>query len=225
MTVLLVVLTFAAFIVVDYLLHRKRAPVARPTVEGGQTREMPVGEACYVDGFLVPENLRYHPGHSWVLRERKRRVRVGIDEFAAALVGRPERIELPRLGVWLRQGQRALTFYRDGEKTEVVSPTEGEVVEINPDVLLDPTLVRKDPYGRGWMMVLDVPDEDTMNRNLVPEGFVQSWMRATVDRLYALQPSLAGAVAADGGRPTEDLVAALPDASWRELTQDFFLTK
>jgi len=225
MTVIFVLLTFAAFIVVDYLLHRKKAPGVRATVEAGQTREMPAGEASYVDGFLVPENLRYHPGHSWALRERKRRVRVGIDEFAAALVGRAERIEVPKPGVWIRQGQRALAFYRDGEKTEILSPTEGEVIEINPDVLRDPALVRRDPYGQGWMMVLDVPDEETMNRNLVPEGLVRSWMRSAVNRLYALQPPLAGAVAADGGRPAEDLVAALPDASWKELTQEFFLTK
>ena len=59
------------------------------------------------------------------MRERKRLARVGVDEFAAALMGRIERIELPKPGTWLRQGQKAFSFYRDGEKTEVLSPTEG----------------------------------------------------------------------------------------------------
>ena len=40
-------------------------------------------------------------------------------------------------------------------------------------------------------------------------------MREAVERLYARQPMLAGAVAADGGRPAEDLLAALPDADWK----------
>jgi hypothetical protein len=54
---------------------------------------------------------------------------------------------------------------------------------------------------------------------------IRSWMRDAVERLYSLQPQLAGAVAADGGRPAEDLFAALPDASWQDLTAEFFLTK
>jgi len=138
-------------------------------------------------------------------------------------MGKLERIELPRPGSWLRQGQRALTFYRDGEKTQMVSPTEGEVTEVNVEALKDPSLLRKDPYGRGWLLVVHAPDEETVARNLIPRSMVQSWMREAVERLYARQPQLAGAVAADGGRPAEDLFAALADASWKQLTEEFFL--
>jgi hypothetical protein len=49
-------------------------------------------------------------------------------------------------------------------------------------------------------------------------------MREAVGRLYARQPQLAGAVAADGGLPTEDPLASLPDVNWREVTGEFFLT-
>jgi len=44
------------------------------------------------------------------------------------------------------------------------------------------------------------------------------------DPLYAAQPALAGAVAADGGRPADDVFAALPNANWKEITGEFFLT-
>jgi len=158
------------------------------------------------------------------MRERKRLARVGVDEFAAALMGRIERVELPKPGTWLRQGQKAFTFYRDGEKTEVLSPTEGEVVEVNREIAADASLLRKDPYGSGWLLMVNVPDEETVSRNMVPAGMVRHWMRDAVERLYSLQPQLAGAVAADGGRPAEDLFAALPGASWRDLTAEFFLT-
>ena len=83
----------------------------------------------YVGGFHVPTSVAYHPGHSWLLRERKNVVRVGADEFAAALLGKVEKLELPKPGTWVRQGQKMLAFYRDGVKTEMVSPTEGEVME------------------------------------------------------------------------------------------------
>jgi hypothetical protein len=73
-------------------------------------------------------------------------------------------------------------------------------------------------------LTVHVPDEESTTRNLVPKGLVREWMREAVERLYSLQPALAGAVAADGGRPAEDLLAALPDANWKRVTGEFFLT-
>jgi len=49
-------------------------------------------------------------------------------------------------------------------------------------------------------------------------------MRDAVERLYARQPALAGAVAADGGRPADDLLAALPRCQLEDVTGEFFLT-
>ena len=221
MTVILVLSTFLVFIVIDFVLSRKKAV---QTEEADESAALPELGPNYVEGFLVPDRLQYHPGHSWALRERKRLTRVGVDEFAAALLGRIERIEVPAPGTWLRQGQKAFSFYRDGEKTEVLSPTEGEVVEVNPDVAADPSLLRKDPYGAGWLLMVHAPDEETMSRNLIPTGMVRSWMQNAVERLFALQPQLAGAVAADGGRPADDLLAGLPDTSWKQVTAEFFLT-
>jgi len=220
MTVLLVLATFLAFIVLDYFLNRQKV-VATVAVTSPRTIP-PAGQ--HVGGFLVPDNLSYHPGHSWLVPERRNVVRVGIDEFAAALIGKADKISLPTPGQWVRQGQKALVFSRDGEEAHLVSPTEGEVVSINPDVVRNPGLLRQDPYGAGWLFTVNVPDEETTTRNLVPKRLVADWMRDAVDRLYALQPALAGAVAADGGRPVEDITALLPEVNWRQLTGEFFLT-
>ena len=222
MTVILVLSTFVVFILIDFVLSRNKVV---QTEEEYAAAGAAVWDPNYVEGFLVPDKFQYHPGHSWVLRERKRLARVGVDEFAAALMGRIERVELPKPGTWLRQGQKAFSFYRDGEKTEVLSPTEGEVVEVNREIAADTSLLRKDPYGSGWLLMVNVPDEETVSRNMVPVGMVRNWMRDAVERLYSLQPQLAGAVAADGGRPAEDLFAALSGVSWRDLTAEFFLTK
>jgi glycine cleavage system H protein len=222
MTVILVLVTFLAFIVLDYLMNRGKAVVTVPVEAKRPVPAHAGGE--FVDGFLVPENLSYHPGHAWLTRERKSVLRIGADEFAAALVGKVERIELPKPGQWVRQGQKVLSFYRDGEKTEMVSPTEGEVLEINAELLENPALLRRDPYGKGWLMTINVPDEENTARNLVPKRLIRNWMRDAVERLYALQPALAGAVAPDGGRPAEDLLAGLPDLSWKKITGEFLLT-
>ncbi len=223
MTVALVLATFLVFIVIDYVLNRRKVLNTVP-VEGLHAVPAPLIGGDYVDGFNVPDTISYHPGHSWLVRERKNLVRVGADEFAAALLGKIERIELPKPGQWIRQGQKVLSFYRDGEKTEMVSPTEGEVMEINSEIVNNPAILRHDPYGKGWLVAVHVPDEENTTRNLVPKGLVREWMRESVERLYGRQPALAGAVAADGGRPSDDLLAALPEANWKSTTAEFFLT-
>lgn len=222
MTVILVLVTFTIFIGLDYVLNRGKAMRTVPVSES-QTVPAEFG-GDVVEGFHVPPTVSYHPGHTWLMRERKNLVRVGADEFAAALLGKIEKIELPRPGQWIRQGQKILSFFRDGVKTEMVSPTEGEVVEINSELFLNPGTVRKDPYGKGWMVTVHVPDEENTGRNLVPQSLVRGWMREAADRLYARQPALAGAVAADGGRPVEDLLAGVPNANWADVTAEFFLT-
>lgn len=223
MTVILVLMIFAVFISIDYLRNRNKAP--QIAMEEAPLTAAPLQLGDLVEGFHVPERLRFHTGHGWALRERSRLARVGVDEFGAALLGGVDHIELPKPGHWLRQGQKAWTFFRNGEKTEMVSPVEGEVVEVNPEVVKNPALLRNDPYGRGWLMAVHVPDEESVMRNLLPIHLVKEWIRECAEKLFARQPQLAGPVMADGGRPIESLTTALPGSSWKEITQEFFLSQ
>jgi hypothetical protein len=73
MTVILVLVTFLVFIVLDYALNRRKA---MSTVAAEAPRTAPAQTSPdYVDGFLVPEKLSYHSGHAWLLHERKNLVR------------------------------------------------------------------------------------------------------------------------------------------------------
>ena len=104
MTPILVLATFLVFIVLDYLINRRKvlntvpaeAPKAVPAAVGGD----------YVDGFLVPERLSYHPGHGWLVRERKNVFRMGADEFAAALLGKLEGSNCPSPASGSGRGKR-----------------------------------------------------------------------------------------------------------------------
>lgn len=220
MTVILVLATFFAFVLLDWLLHRGKQPVTVAALEPNK-----ISQLDRIAGFFAPKNVRYHAGHAWLQRERRNIARTGADEFAAALAGNVDKIELPKPGQWVRQGQKAWTLYRNGEKTEMVSPIEGEVIEINQEVVKDPKLLRDDPYGRGWLMTVHVPDEESTTRNLIPANLVSSWLSDAVERLYALQPSAALATAADGGEPARDLLAGLPEVNWQAVTKQFFLTE
>ena len=219
MTVILVLITFAIFLTIDYLRQEKPAPQPIEEAPAPAPRLVP----RYVSGFEVPDNCRYHPGHTWALAESPNLVRVGLDDFAARLIGKIDHIVLPKRGQWVRQGQKLATIFRDGAKTELVSPVEGEVTQVNEAALNDPALAGNDPYGKGWLVSLFSPDEQTSFRNLLGGNLARSWMAEAAARLFAKMPAMAGAVAQDGGLAVHDLTAQMPDQKWEDVTKEFFL--
>ncbi len=93
---------------------------------------------------------------------------------------------------------------------------------MNPNVVRDPSLLRSDPYGKGWLITLHC-DEVSTWRNLLPVNLVRDWMKDTVSRLYANQPSLIGSAPADRGRLMDNLLATVPGAEWATITAEFFV--
>jgi glycine cleavage system H protein len=166
-----------------------------------------------VAGFDLPANRHYHQGHTWALQESPTLVRVGIDDFGARLLGRVDEIVLPKRGQWLRQGQKFVTFLRDGQKTELVSPVEGEVTNVNEALVKDFSLSNSDPYGQGWLLSVVSPDVTTTFRNLLSGSLARKWMAEASHRLQTRIPVLAGAVAQDGGVAVHDLTLELPTMS------------
>lgn len=221
MVVLLVIVTFAIFIAIDLLLSRQKVPVVAAEAREAETADL--GHEV-LSGFHIPMNLKYHPGHTWVLKERKNVHRVGADELAAVLAGPVDRIELPKPGQWVRQGQKVFAFYRGDEKIEMVSPVEGEVVEVNRELAENPRLLLEDPYGKGWLMTVFSPDEESPSRNLLPSSLVPAWIRESAEAFYRFQPQFAGATAADGGRASKDATAALPVERWKEAAKALLLS-
>ena len=228
MTVLLVILTFAALLLVDHFYSRKRVLIM-PGLEVAPPPQrevlMPARlQPSLVGGFQVPENLRYHPGHTWALNESPNLVRVGLDDFAAKLAGKVERIALPQRGQWIRQGQKIWTLHRNGSAADMVSPIEGSVAQINEAVLQNPELAIRDPYGEGWVVTVQSPDAKTNFRNLLGGALARWWTEESGSRLQRLMPSALGALAQDGGAAMADLTTHMPEQEWVKVTREFFLT-
>ena len=130
MTVILMLTMFAIFLTIDYM--RKRHQVTHTVeVKEEATASSPRMLPSFVAGFELPDNRRYHPGHTWALQESPTLVRVGLDDFGARLAGKLDGLVLPKRGQWLRQGQKFATIIRDGQRTDLVSPVEGEVTNVN----------------------------------------------------------------------------------------------
>ena len=221
MTVLLVLLTFSAFLLLDWALTRRKT---REVVQAVLAPTPEALEPVWVSGFQLPEALHYHRGHTWARVLDADTVAVGIDDFARRLVGAPTAVRLPRTGTWLEQGETGFGMQVDGRSAEFVSPVEGEVVAVNEELLREPELASDDPYGRGWVMKLRPAHLGVGLRNLLSGSLARRWMEDARGGLDLRLMALSGSVLQDGGEPTADFARHLPDAEWRRLVSEFLLT-
>ena len=223
MIALLVLLTFAVAILIDHLINRQPIPItdseARP-VPQPRPRLIP----SIVAGFRVPDNLRYHPGHTWAVAETPNLVRVGIDDLAAKLTAKADTVKLPQRGQWIRQGQKVIAMQSDGREVGLVSPIEGTVVDVNDQVARDLELARKDPYGDGWLLRVNAPDPTTNFRNLLGGNVARRWMDEAAARLRTLTAAPAAAFAQDGGVVLDNVLDHLPEGELEKIEGEFFLT-
>lgn len=221
MTVLLVLGFFVLFIAADYVITQRR--IARQATERAATAP-PALEPVWVAGFQMPEALHYHRGHTWARTLDKDTVLIGLDDFARRLVGNAVSVRVPSVGDWLHQGAHAFALKLDGKAAELVSPVEGEVVEVNREVLERPSLATDDPYGKGWLMKVKSHSLASNLRNLLSGRLARKWMEDSREALDLRLMALSGTVLQDGGEPAADFARHLPKEDWERLVNEFFLT-
>jgi glycine cleavage system H protein len=115
------------------------------------------------DTVEFPEDLRYTKEHEWARREGSR-VRVGITDFAQDALGDVVYVDIPEVGASVQ----ASTPFGEVESTksvsDVYSPVSGTVAERNPLVDDRPELVNEQPYGDGWLIVVEGAADDALDQ-------------------------------------------------------------
>lgn len=172
----------------------------------------------------------FHPGHAWA-REvpADDSVLVGWDDLARRVIGPPDEIRLPDPGTRVRLGQPAWSLSADGGTVEMLSPVEGEVLEVNPALAAQPDILTRDPYGDGWLMRVRPDSRVALRRNLLSGPPARDWMRWAEERLGALlapegvDAELATTLA-DGGMPTLGLGRAFAPERWVDVARELLLT-
>ncbi|MBI5521350.1 MAG: glycine cleavage system protein H [Desulfarculus sp.] len=103
-----------------------------------------------------PDELLYSPGHLWV-RAAGATVTVGISEYAQGLLGRVGYVDLPSVGQAVTAGQE-MGFAAESSKsiTDFIAPVTGTVVEVNQALAADPAPLNGDPYGSGWLAMIEL---------------------------------------------------------------------
>ncbi|HSE93340.1 MAG TPA: glycine cleavage system protein GcvH [Methylomirabilota bacterium] len=101
----------------------------------------------------IPGDLRYTREHEWAKKDGAN-VRVGITHFAQEQLGDVVFVELPKAGARVTSHQSFGVVESVKAVSDLFAPLTGEVVEVNAELPKAPELVNRDPYGKGWMIVL-----------------------------------------------------------------------
>jgi glycine cleavage system H protein len=104
-----------------------------------------------------PDGLSYSAEHEWVAVDGAR-ARVGITDFAQDALGDVVYVQLPDVGLEVLAHASCAEVESTKSVSEIYAPVTGTVVEVNAALVDEPELVNKDPYGRGWILLIEMAD-------------------------------------------------------------------
>jgi glycine cleavage system H lipoate-binding protein len=147
-----------------------------------------------------------------------------MDDFAQKLLGEATGFTLPAVGAKLAQGHQGWHVQVDGHAIPMLAPVDGEVVAVNRDVVGSPMLVNADPYDRGWLLKVKVPDAPVSKGHLLSGRLAQVWMEEVAERLRETGNGELGRMLPDGGFPVSGIARAMDPERWDRVAREWLLS-
>jgi len=107
---------------------------------------------------MNPENIKYHKEHTWVKISGKKAT-IGITNYAQESLGDIVYIDLPEQDTSVEANTELSEIESTKTTSSVISPVSGTVMQVNEDLAETPEIINEDPYGKGWIAVLEIEDE------------------------------------------------------------------
>lgn len=104
---------------------------------------------------MNPEDIRYHKEHTWV-RVSGRKGTIGITDYAQDALGDIVYIDLPEVDSSVEAHTEVSEIESTKATSSVISPVSGKIVEVNEELSESPEILNEDPYGKGWVAVLEL---------------------------------------------------------------------
>jgi glycine cleavage system H protein len=134
-----------------------------------------------IKGYDMPGDLYYHKEHSWA-RVDGDKVTVGMTDFFQKEAGDVVFIDLPEEEDEVEQGEVCGKIQSRKWIGKLVAPVSGEILEVNEDLEEDTSLINSDPYGKGWVLVLEASDLEAELENLLHGDAVSEFIEAEIRR-------------------------------------------
>jgi glycine cleavage system H lipoate-binding protein len=198
-------------------LHGGRPAEAVEPVRSARPAHAGAEATATAGWFTVPEAVLLHPGHTWARPAAGGLVEVGLDDFAARLLGPVDGVTLPSLGSAVEQGMPALEAFEGGRRVGLLSPVDGTVAEVNTAASW-----LREPYGAGWLFKVRPERLEANRRQLLAGEPARQWLQqAEVSLAARLAPGL-GEVLQDGGTPVHGIARELEPERWDALCREYF---
>ncbi len=124
---------------------------------------------------MYPEGLKYAKTHEW-LKVEDNEGKVGITYYAQDRLGDITFVELPQVGAELTKGKSFGTVESFKAVSEFYAPVSGKVIQVNKELRDNPELINQDPYGQGWILVVEIASPAEMEELLSPSDYEQ-WVK------------------------------------------------
>ena len=119
---------------------------------------------------MEPTDLRYHEEHEWIRLDGKQAT-MGISHFAQDALGDIVFIDMPKMGSTVAAGQQIGEVESTKTTSSIYTPVSGKIVKINTDLKDHPEVVNADPYGKGWIAVIELSDPGQVNGLMTAEQY------------------------------------------------------
>lgn len=119
---------------------------------------------------MIPENLKYSKDHEWVKAEGKAAT-IGITHYAQDQLGDIVYVELPPAGKELKTGEEFGVVESVKSVSSLYSPVSGKVTAVNQELDNAPQLVNEDPYGKAWIIKIELTNPSEIDGLLSAEAY------------------------------------------------------
>lgn len=180
----------------------------------------------------LPSTLAYTPNHMWLDRSDERTCHVGVDAFFGSVLGRVDDVSFP---FRRNENRPSVRIRAGGVDFDLAFPNLFHVTEINTHLVVDPSELLRDPYGRGWVFEgITTPPAGGESSHPLEEGLVRGtaarrWMQGETERLARFVHDRIGergsetdVMMQDGGQPCGHLADALGRGELVRLHSEFF---
>jgi len=106
---------------------------------------------------MNPEDLRYHKELTWVKVSGKKAT-IGITDYAQDALGDIVYVDLPEVDTDVESNSEIGEIESTKATSSVIAPVSGRITEVNEDLTESPEILNEDPYGKGWIAILELDD-------------------------------------------------------------------
>jgi glycine cleavage system H protein len=121
---------------------------------------------------MYPDDLKYTREHEWARAEGDRAT-VGITHYAQEALGDIVYVDLPAVGTAVTGGEAFGEVESTKSVSDIYSPVTGTVVERNDELDKSPELINSDPYGQGWLVVVEMGDADELDQLMDADAYAE----------------------------------------------------